>query len=51
MILRPKSGPNKHSLWKFGDTDTKVAGVDNWSIQISPAKVDIGVKLQKKNSY
>lgn len=29
---------------------TQVAGVDNWSIQISPAKVDIGVKLQKETA-
>lgn len=47
----PKSvGQNKYSLCKFANTNTKVAGVDNWSIQISPAKVDIGVKLQKKTA-
>lgn len=38
---------NKHRLCKFAHMDRKkVAGVDEWSIQISPAKVDIGVKLQ-----
>lgn len=42
-------GQNKRSLCQnFAQTDTKVAGVVNWSIQISPAKVDFGVKLPKK---
>lgn len=48
IILMPKSiGQNKNSFCKFAYRDTKAAGVENWSIQISPAKADIGVKLQK----
>lgn len=45
-----KNRPNNYSLCKFGDIDTKATGIDNWSIQISPAKADIGVKLQQKKT-